>query len=54
MTFILIVWLLGSDLPPIRVDTYSSLIACERAGRVWEESQLRQNGFLHHACLPYQ
>lgn len=59
MTFILIVWLWGSHsgAPPILVDHYSTLLACEQAGRVWETSQTDKgyvDRFTHHACVPHQ
>lgn len=59
MIFILIVWLWGSNgnAPPIVVEHYSTLMACEQAGAVWERSQTNQrytNILSHHVCLPRQ
>lgn len=54
MKYILVIWIWGSA-PPVVVEKYGTLAACEGAGGVWDNTQRgRDNYSTYHVCLPHQ
>lgn len=47
--FVFLEW--GANAPPVRVDTYPGIVACEAAGHVWDAG-VNRGASRHHVCVP--